>query len=108
MICKECKDKPVVRGVKTINCKICGCGAFVNYGYQEICEECSDEKLICQYCGKEIKKETSFYHVSWLEDAVIKFKNQNEVVHVVRGDMSIGQFIKQWCNEDLDKIIEVK
>jgi hypothetical protein len=105
MLCKECRDKPIVRGLKTIECKFCGCQTFVNYAYQDICEDCSDDKMICQCCGKEIKKEFSHYHISWLESAVGNFKKQNMKVHMVKNDMTIGEFIEKWT--EIDKIVKL-
>jgi ribosomal protein S27E len=58
MICKECKDKPIVRGIKHIKCFKCGKEAIVNSAYNNICNDCSGTYVICQYCGKEIKPDS--------------------------------------------------
>ena len=52
MICKDCKNKPIVRGIKHIKCFKCGKKAIVNSVYGHICDNCSDTYIICQYCGK--------------------------------------------------------
>lgn len=55
MLCKECNEKGVVRGVKHITCFKCGKkDVLVNYAYSNICPDCSYDYVICQYCGKNI------------------------------------------------------
>lgn len=56
MLCKDCKDKPLARGIKIIKCFKCGKETIVNCDYSNVCNDCSDIYVICQYCGKEIKK----------------------------------------------------
>jgi hypothetical protein len=65
------------------------------------------DNYICQCCGKEIKKEITHYHISWLESAVGNFKKQNMKVHMVKSDMTIGEFIKMWAKEELSRCIEI-
>jgi hypothetical protein len=57
MVCKECKNKSIHRGIKQIECYVCGKIAVVNSAYQgHICSDCSDEQGVCQFCGDEIAK----------------------------------------------------
>ena len=55
MICKECKNKPIIRGLKSIKCINCSKETIVNYAFTNICNDCSDTYLKCQCCGKELK-----------------------------------------------------
>jgi hypothetical protein len=55
MICKECKTKPVARGIKFVKCFKCSKDTHVNYFHGNICTDCSDTLDICQYCCKEIE-----------------------------------------------------
>jgi len=55
MICKECKNKSIVRGLKHVKCFKCDKETTVNFVYSNICTDCSDTYLICQCCGKIIK-----------------------------------------------------
>lgn len=57
MICNKCKDKPLARGVKQVKCFKCGKDTLTNSFYSDICDNCSDENLICQYCGEYIIQE---------------------------------------------------
>lgn len=57
MICQDCKTKPVARGMKRIKCMKCAKDDFVNSFYKNICNECSNRLLACQYCGKLIVPE---------------------------------------------------
>jgi len=115
MLCKECKNKPIVRGIKHIACFLCSKETFVNSSYVNICVNCSDKLLICQCCGKhikveipvEIQKEPNYYALSWLEIAVKNFKNQNEKVHAINGSMTMDDFIKFFAKDELSKIIEL-
>jgi hypothetical protein len=54
MICKECKGKPVARGVKFATCFECENQTIVNCAYI-MCDECSDKLHICQCCEREVK-----------------------------------------------------
>lgn len=56
MLCKDCKSKPVVRGIKNIKCFKCSKDSMVNYAFSDICGDCSDTLCICQCCGKDIEK----------------------------------------------------
>lgn len=52
MICKSCRGKSIVRGIKLINCFKCGGKAMVNYLYQNYCKDCSNTLQKCQRCGE--------------------------------------------------------
>ena len=106
MICKECENKNIIRGIKHVKCINCGKDTMVNFVYSDICLECSNNLLICQCCGKEIKKD-SFYHLSWLEIAVARFKKQNKKVHAINGSMTINEFIKEWMRNELCEDVEL-
>ena len=54
MICKECINKPLARGIKFVTCFKCGNKTTINYFYHQICKDCSNMLYICEYCGKEI------------------------------------------------------
>jgi len=56
MICKDCENKNIVRGLKQIKCIKCDKKVMVNFVYSNICLECSNKYLICQCCGEEIKE----------------------------------------------------
>ncbi len=56
MICNNCKDKPVVRGVKDVKCLKCGDITITNSNYINICKNCSDKLLLCQCCGYKDEK----------------------------------------------------
>ena len=56
MICNDCENKNIVRGIKQIKCFKCDKKVMVNFVYGNICLECSNNLLICQCCGKEIKE----------------------------------------------------
>ena len=60
MVCKECKNKPLVRGIKFVKCLKCGKDCHVMYGDLDICEECSDEFGICNRCGKEGRNSSTY------------------------------------------------
>jgi len=111
MICKECKNKPIARGIKHIVCFLCSKETLVNSSYVNICVNCSDDLLICQCCGEKIKveiqKETNYYALSWLEIAVKNFKNQNEKVHAINGNMTMDDFIKIFAKDELSKIVKL-
>ena len=48
-----------------------------------------------------------YYHLSWLEIAVARFKKQNKKVHAINGDMMIGEFIKEWMKDELCENVEL-
>lgn len=54
MICENCKNKPIARGIKRTECCKCGKHTIVNYAYKDICTDCSEKYHICQYCGESI------------------------------------------------------
>jgi len=111
MICRDCENKNIVRGIKHVKCIKCGKDTMVNFVYSNICLECSNNNLICQCCGKEIKSEIekkfTHFHLSWLEFAIENFKNQNGISHMIESDMKIGEFIEKYAKDDLSKIVEV-
>jgi len=52
MLCENCKNKPVARGLKSIKCLSCGENKLTNYAYNSgICENCSDKLAKCVCCG---------------------------------------------------------
>lgn len=57
MVCKECKNKPLVRGISQVICAMCGKDSATMYGDFNICNDCSDEYARCKRCGKKILKE---------------------------------------------------
>jgi len=110
MICKKCKNKSIVRGIKHVKCFKCDKETTVNFVYSNICNicnDCSDNYLICQCCGKEVKKEISHYHLSWLQFAIENFKNQSGISHMIDSDVKMGDFIQKYAKDELSKIIEV-
>jgi len=42
------------------------------------------------------------YHISWLKKALINCDSSS-----VSGNMTMDEFIKMWCAEDLDKVIKL-
>jgi len=90
MICNKCKDKPILRGIKIVKCVKCNKDTAISYAYSNICNKCSDTHMICQCCGKEIEKEISHYHLSWLQFAIENFKNQNGISHMIDVSMKMG------------------
>lgn len=46
------------------------------------------------------------YHSSWLETAIHNFKKA-DCVHALRGDLTIDEFIKSWCKEELRKAVKL-
>jgi len=84
MICKDCENKPLARGVKQIQCMVCN-GRFVTnsiYG-TSICNHCSESKGICQYCGKE----TNFHKERVVHDS------ENWMVEINRdGHIAVSYF----------------
>ena len=46
------------------------------------------------------------YHISWLESAIVKLKKSNIKVNAVNGDMTIEEFIKEFQQEELDKVVK--
>jgi len=48
------------------------------------------------------------YHISWLESAIMKLREDNTKVSTVNGDMTIDEFIREFCGEELDKVIKLK
>jgi len=107
MICNKCKDKPILRGIKFVKCVKCNEDTAISYAYNNICNDCSDNYLICQCCGKEVKKEISHYHLSWLQFAIENFKNQSGISHMIDSDVKMGDFIQKYAKDELSKIIEV-
>lgn len=54
MRCNKCKDVPLTHGAERVKCEKCGQICVVNYSYLRICDGCSVENNVCQYCGKEL------------------------------------------------------
>ncbi|MFA7664356.1 MAG: hypothetical protein WCY33_06145 [Clostridia bacterium] len=48
-----------------------------------------------------------YYHVSWLEIAVENFKNNKDIVHTIRSNMTMKEFIKKYAKNQLDKIVDI-
>jgi len=46
------------------------------------------------------------YHVSWLESAIVKLREDNTKVSAVNGNMTIEEFIREFCGEELDKSVK--
>ena len=46
------------------------------------------------------------YHISWLESAIVGLREDNENVSSVNGDMTIDEFIREYCGEELDKVVK--
>lgn len=86
MICKDCKTKPVARGIKFVKCLRCNKDVYVNCFHSNICTNCSDNLVICQYCGKEIKQ---------IEPEPIRAYNtvtQTEEIYFANGDVIYKKF----------------
>jgi hypothetical protein len=47
------------------------------------------------------------YHINWLEIALKKFKEQNQIVHVIDGNVTLEEFITTYTKEELSKTIRV-
>jgi len=58
MLCDACKEKPVAKGIKEIQCWNCGeQHALVNCAWgAHICNNCSDRLGKCVYCGEQVVK----------------------------------------------------
>jgi hypothetical protein len=54
MLCKNCKNNPLVRGFKYIVCLKCGKSTSTYFNYKDICSYCSTNLKICQCCGNNI------------------------------------------------------
>ena len=48
------------------------------------------------------------YHVSWLECAIVRLREDNTKVSAVNGDMTIEEFIREFCGEELGKVIKLE
>jgi len=46
------------------------------------------------------------YHISWLEQAIVRLREDNTKVSSVNGDMTIEEFIREYCGDELDKVIK--
>jgi len=46
------------------------------------------------------------YHISWLESAIMKIREDNTKVSAINGDMAIEEFIREFCGEELDRVVE--
>jgi len=47
-----------------------------------------------------------FYHISWLECAIVKLREDNIKTSSVNGDMTIEEFIRELYGDELDKVIK--
>jgi uncharacterized membrane protein len=56
VVCKNCKTKPLVRGIEIIECLKCGKQSYIMWGDYHICKECSDTYGVCKRCGEKIKR----------------------------------------------------
>lgn len=84
--------------------------------------------LICSYCQQDSagnhawdcpmnpininnnlisQPKPNYYHVSWLEVALENFKNQYDVVHTVKGNTTMKEFIKRWAKDELSKVVDI-
>lgn len=60
MLCKKCRSKPIMRGIKTIVCSRCKKDAVISYGHAgHICNNCSDETNVCMNCSIHITSKPS-------------------------------------------------
>ena len=91
MLCKVCKNKPIVRGIKKVNCLKCGKETFISIVYGNICEECSDRLQICQCCGKELFKNDS----DDIEFIIAEYKDllENANMDMLNKKVMIREFI---------------
>jgi len=48
------------------------------------------------------------YHISWLECAIVRLREDNTKVSAVNGDMTIEEFIREFCGEELGKVIKLE
>ena len=55
MICKNCKNRPAIRGIDFVKCIKCGKDCSIMYGDFNICEDCSNVYGICKRCGEEVR-----------------------------------------------------
>ena len=56
----------------------------------------------------EVRGIYMIYHVSWLEQAIVKFREDNNKVSSVNGDMTIEEFIREFCGKELGKVIKLE
>lgn len=56
MICGKCWNEPATRGIKKIECVVCGIESHVNVKYANVCFDCSNQYNICQSCGENFSK----------------------------------------------------
>jgi len=85
----------------------------------------NNNNLICPFCLQNINEHSwncamnpvninnisnnnNTYALSWLEIAVKNFKNQNEIVHAVKGNLTIDEFIQKYANIEISKIVKVE
>jgi hypothetical protein len=53
-------------------------------------------------------KPFNIFHVSWLEIALTNYKYKYSIPHAIDGNMSIGEFIRTYAREELEKCVVVK
>lgn len=69
MLCNECKNKSVVRGIKQITCLDCYKEVGVNYAYgANICEDCSNKTNNCVCCGSLIENSYEAINMNQFRD----------------------------------------
>ena len=59
MLCKECKNKPIARGVKKIKCLHYKTNGITNCEYINLCNTCSYMIRKCQRCGADIERKNN-------------------------------------------------
>ncbi len=60
MLCEECKNKPIAKGIKLIKCWCCLREVAINMAYNShLCRECSEKRCECECCNKRIINEIS-------------------------------------------------
>jgi len=116
MICDKCKDKPVARGVKNIVCFSCNKSAIVNCFHTNICNKCSDENIICQYCGEkdEIKENKSIIDniADLLKMGEDVYRNRDKIISLSEKEFIYKKLLNemlednQITNKDLNYIFE--
>ena len=55
MICKKCKRSVVMHAFSSGDCQLCGKAVVTSHTpCHKVCVECSNEKEVCQKCGRKI------------------------------------------------------
>jgi hypothetical protein len=53
-------------------------------------------------------KTFNIFHPAWLEVSLNNFKKQNNIPNSIDGNMTIGEFIRTYAREELEKYVVVK